>query len=48
MDETVTKRIRYGTPFNGIYHDLDGGLTGLGPDTWATHYEGAIALMPEC
>lgn len=46
-DATVLRRIRYGTPFNGIYHDLDGTLTGLGAGSWATHFEAAHDL-PEC
>ena len=37
-DATVPRRIRYQFPFKGIYHDLDGTLTGLGPNTWATSY----------
>jgi hypothetical protein len=46
-EETVTKRIRYGTPYKAIFLDLDGTLTGLGANTWATpwanHHD-----VPEC
>jgi hypothetical protein len=38
FDSTVTRRIKYQHPNNGIYADLDGSLTGLGPNTWATPY----------
>lgn len=38
FDASVTKRIRYETPYRAIFHDLDGILTGLGADTWATPY----------
>jgi len=37
-DETVPRRIRYQLPWRAIYHDLDGTLTGKGPDSWATFY----------
>jgi hypothetical protein len=47
LDESVTRVFKYGTPFNGIYHDLDGSVTGLGPDSWATHFE-ASHIVPEC
>ena len=43
----VKRKIMYHTPFRGIFLDLDGTLTGLGPNTWATknypHLE-----QPEC
>ena len=45
--DTVTRRIRYQFPFKGIYHDLDGSLTNLGPDTWATSYY-KHNEQPEC
>lgn len=35
-DATVPRRIGWTTYRKGIFHDLDGSLTGLGPDTWAT------------
>lgn len=38
FDETVTIKIRYQTPYSAIYLDLDGTLTGLGSNTWATPY----------
>jgi hypothetical protein len=46
-EDSVDRVIRYGTPFNGIFHDLDGSLTGLGPGSWATHFE-ASHNVPEC
>lgn len=36
FDTTVPKRIHYQFPYRGIYADLDGSLTGLGPNSWAT------------
>lgn len=36
FDSSVTKKIRYQFPYRAIYQDLDGTLTGLGPNTWAT------------
>ena len=36
FDSTVTKRIRYQYPNRGIFWDMDGTLTGLGENTWAT------------
>jgi hypothetical protein len=38
FDKSVTKKIRYETPFRAIYYDLDGSLTGKGPGSWATPY----------
>ena len=35
-DATVTKRIKYQYPFRGIFWDLDGSLTGLDANSWAT------------
>jgi len=37
-DATVTKRVRYLGPDKGILNDLDGTLTGLGPNSWATSH----------
>lgn len=34
----MTKRVKYQAPNKGIYHDLDGTLTGLGPNSYATAY----------
>jgi len=34
----VANRIRWRFPFKGIFHDLDGSLTGLGADSYATAY----------
>ena len=34
----MTKRVRWLVPYKGILHDLDGSLTGLGPDSYATAY----------
>lgn len=41
------KRIKYQFPFKGIYHDLDGTLTGLGPNTYATFWYKHLE-QPEC
>jgi len=35
---TVTIKIRYQFPRRDIFLDLDGTLTGIGPNTWATPY----------
>ena len=35
--ENVNRRIRYGEKMD-IYHDLDGSLTGMGPDSWTSQY----------
>lgn len=37
-DATVPRRIRYQYPWRAIFQDMDGSLTGLGANTWATHY----------
>jgi hypothetical protein len=31
----VDRRIKYNTPYTGIFYDLDGSLTELGPNSWA-------------
>jgi len=36
--ETVTKKIKWNFPGYAILHDLDGSLTGKGPDSWASPY----------
>lgn len=36
--ETVPRRIKYQVPFKAIFHDLDGTLTGKGPDSWASFW----------
>ena len=46
-DATVTKRCKYQIPFKGILHDLDGTLTGLGPDSYATSFW-EHNVQPEC
>ena len=38
FDSTVARKIRYQTPRKAIYLDLDGSLTGRGPNSWATPY----------
>jgi len=47
FDSTVDRRIRYQAPRRAIFHDLDGSLTGKGPNSWATapfaHHD-----QPEC
>ena len=35
-EATVPRRIGYSYPFRGIFADMDGSLTGLGENTWAT------------
>ena len=44
---TVPQRIRYQYPFRAIFLDLDGTLTELGENTWATHYYKYLE-QPEC
>jgi hypothetical protein len=34
----MPRRIRHQVPFRAIYHDLDGTLTGKGPDSWTSFY----------
>lgn len=46
-DATVPRRIQYEVPFRGIWLDLDGSLTGLGPNTWATR-DYIHNRQPEC
>ena len=41
-------RVRYQYPFKGILNDLDGSLTSLGPNTWATAMWDHNAKQPEC
>lgn len=36
FDKSVSIKIRYQTPNRDIFRDLDGTLTGLGPNSWAT------------
>jgi hypothetical protein len=47
FDATVPKKLYYQWPFHAIYLDLDGSLTGKGPNTWATPYK-KIHEQPEC
>jgi len=37
-EETVPRRIRYQKHFKAILYDLDGTLTGMGPNSWATPF----------
>ena len=37
-EATVPQRIGWTTYRKGIFHDLDGSLTGMGADSWATTY----------
>ena len=37
-DATVPRRINWQFPYREIIHDLDGSLTGLGENSWATPY----------
>jgi len=32
----VPQKVKYNFPYKAIYHDLDGTLTGIGANTWAT------------
>jgi hypothetical protein len=41
------KRIWYQAPFREIIHDLDGSLTGLGPNSWAV-FAAPHLYQPEC
>lgn len=34
----MPRKIRFGYPNKAIIEDLDGTLTGLGPNSWATPY----------
>lgn len=45
--ENVPKKIKYQEPFKEIIHDLDGSLTGLGEESWATFYYPHLD-QPEC
>lgn len=44
----VDRRVRYQYPFRGIINDLDGSLTGLGADSWATAFWQHNAAQPAC
>jgi hypothetical protein len=46
-DASVPRRILYQTPRREIIHDLDGSLTGVGPDSWATYFHPHLD-QPEC
>ena len=37
-DATVDRRIRWKEPYKGIFHDLDGTLTGQGADSYVSAY----------
>jgi len=45
---TVPRRIRYQTPYSAIFHDLDGTLTELGANSWATFYKRSHVWENEC
>ena len=51
FDSTVTKRVGWGSPAKGIFHDLDGTLTAgvhnLGADAYVGAYY-AHNEWPEC
>lgn len=36
--EDTPRRIKYQEPFKEVIHDLDGSLTGLGAESWATFF----------
>jgi hypothetical protein len=44
---TTPIKIRYTIPFRDIFRDIDGSLTGLGPESWATPWY-SHNLQPEC
>jgi len=46
-ESTVPRRITWHIPFREIIHDVDGTLTGLGPDSFATFYYPHLD-QPEC
>ena len=46
-DATVPRRVRHQFPFKGIYYDLDGTLTEIGPGTWTAAYWKHLE-SPEC
>lgn len=46
-DATVPRRILFQEPFREIIKDLDGSLTGLGPNSWAT-LDYPHVHQPEC
>jgi hypothetical protein len=45
--ESVTKRIKYGFPYKAIFRDMDGSLTGKGPESYASFYTLHLA-QKEC
>jgi hypothetical protein len=44
---SVAKKIKYGYPFKAIFRDLDGTLTGKGPESYASFYTMHLA-QKEC
>ncbi len=47
FDKSVKIKIRYQEPYMDIFQDMDGTLTGLGPNTWTTPYF-EHNMQPEC
>ncbi len=47
FDSSVTVKIRYQEPWREIFYDIDGSLTGLGPNSYATSYW-RHNVQPEC
>ena len=43
----VSRRIMFHYPYNGIFHDIDGSLTGKGAGSWATVHLKHLE-HPEC
>lgn len=47
FDSSVKVKIRYQEPWREIFYDLDGSLTGLGPNSYATSFW-RHNVQPEC
>lgn len=48
FDDSITRRIKYQMPWRGIFLDLDGSLTGKGPNTWASAHFSHNEHKEEC
>ena len=47
LDESVTRVFNLGTPYRAIFQDMDGSVTGKGPNSYITHYYAHLD-QPEC
>ena len=47
-EDTMPRRIRYQTPFKAIFYDLDGSLTGVGANSWATFDKRSHNIWDAC